>query len=127
MSDKCLYLLVNCGEVVYEYWGDRNYTEPLMKEAYLLVGEKYHNHDYHYQDTPVEVTPSVQRELDVKAYCVGPENQVTLPLQEWFNTFYRDHQNYESNQKLQEEKRFLELLDKFGDQIEELRAKHRNG
>jgi len=117
-----LGILISDGECVFTCWMSEDDTSPVMNEAQFCVNEKIGWVLRH--ELPIKVTPELEKKVDVQVYILKPSDKVQLPLQQWFDEFYQDQQDMVVRDQNQDEKRFLELLVKYGDQVEALKEKH---
>lgn len=92
----------------------------IMGRAKLWVMERID--DFHRHALPLKVTPEVEREMDVYIYRLADENRAKIPLQEWFDEYYREMQQSIADDEEREWRRYLELAEKFKGRIAKEKA-----
>lgn len=108
---KPMYGLIIGGE-----WDalDENIDE-IMERAKMWTMERIN--DFHRHALPLQVNPTIAREMDVYVYRLADENRVEIPLQAWFDKYYQEMKQDEIDDKEREWKCYLELAEKFKERI----------
>ncbi len=108
---KPMYVVVQFGEI--QSW---SYSEEAaLSSAAECVDQQIADHWRH--KLPVQVTPEMARDLDIRMYRLDAQSQVELPFQKWFDQYYQERQESARDEEEREYKRFLELRKKYEDRF----------
>jgi len=107
-----LFVVVQFGEV--QSWA---YSEKAaMDSAHECVDQQITDHWRH--KLPIQVTPELARNLDVRVYRCDAASQVELPIQQWFDENYRQRQEAVQEDAERDYKRFLELRAQYEERFQ---------
>lgn len=112
-----LFVVVYLGEV----WSWSFSEESALFSASECVDQQITDH-WRYK-LPVQVTPDIARDMDIRVYRLDANSQLDLPFQKWFDENYNSRNEIAADEEGREYKRFLELRAKYEARYESERSK----
>ena len=107
-NDETKYAVVFFGgETIYFV----NTIKEAMDEAQLHVNEMIGNH--HRRELPMKVSPELARDLNIHIFALNRRSVVDMPVQMWFDLYYKEQQDYERETTLRPYETYLELKARF--------------